>query len=335
MNTFKAFLILLLSHGTAAAQTTITLILPTAKNVDKLDVFDLSQQEFHTLPYKDTTTYHFKKNNIDAYNLRCYVNGKRYWQQIWLDTGHIVVKAHLDSSNMVIDTVINAPAYYAAKKFSANYSALAATKDSMRVNAFLLQEYERNINNPFSYFIGQQYIVRNQNSREQLIRLKMLADLQGEKFSWFLYYKVVAERLNSMLSKGQIDPGDFVFYNATNKPVKLQLTGADYFVLDFWNLACAPCLKDHIAIKPKLKALQEKGIAVIGLSNDDTEKHQTWLAYLNKHQYTWQNLRENKGSLSDFLGINARPAYVIIDKQGKVVGNYNQVSEILKKYGIE
>jgi hypothetical protein len=113
---------------------------------------------------------------------------------VWLNPGNPIIECHTaHDKNLVVDTVINSPIYYTAKKFDADYS-LALNK-----NEFLLDQIKKNIDNPFSLFIARDYINGNQNSRADLLKLKSLLDTQGTKFSWSLLYTLAVDRLNNQL----------------------------------------------------------------------------------------------------------------------------------------
>ncbi|MBY0479116.1 MAG: TlpA family protein disulfide reductase [Chitinophagaceae bacterium] len=336
MRPYKFLIALLTFHLQVAGQTNIQLVLTTDKQIDKVDAFDLSQKEIYSFSYKDTLSFQFKKNSIDCYNIRYHEKGKMYRQQIWLDTGDIVIKSHLAGDDLIIDTVINSPIYYKATDFYKSYSDILKTNDTIEINNFLLNAYEENLNNPFSYAIGQVFLLRNQNSKLNLINFKSLIDRQGNKFNWFLLYPFVVDRINNILSIDNVKITDFTFINSQNQKSKLNLTGADYYIIDFWFLACAPCIRDHKDVKPTLKKLKNKNIQIIGISVDQTDKYNDWRTYLIKNNYSWQNyMQDSKSSLTEHLAIGTYPTYVILNKEGEIIGSYNLFSDISKKFGLD
>lgn len=335
MGSLKFIVALLAIHFEVAAQTNIQLVLATDKQIDKVDVFDLSQKEIYSFPYKDTLSFHFKKTNIDCYNIRYHEKGKMYRQQIWLDSGNIIIKSHIDDDKMVIDTVINSPMYYKSKEFNSSYSSILKTNDTTKINTFLLNAYEENLKNSFSYAIGQNFLLQNQNSKLNLINLKALFNRQGDEFKWFILYPTVVDRVNNILSADKLKITDFTFFNKQNQQSKLNLAGADYYILDFWFLACAPCIQDHKDIKPHLEKLEKKNVQIIGISIDHTDKFNDWRTYLNKNCYSWQNYMQDSGnSVTAHLAIAAYPTYVILNKEGEIIGSYNSFSDISRGYGL-
>jgi len=336
MRYFTILITLLLFYIGVIAQTNIQLIIqnPMQHKIDKVDAFDLSQKELHDYVYGDTLLLHFDKCNIDCYNIRYHEGEKMFRAQLWLDSGNIKIQAHLDEKNLVIDTVINSPTFYYVKAFAKQYFELSKTNDTALLNQFLLDAYEENIGNPFSIMVVDYFVRLNQNSKVNLLKLKKLTAQQGDRFSWFLMYPIAVERLNKMLTVDKLNANDFLFVNNTNKKVKLNLNGAGYYVLDFWFLACPPCVKQHLAIKTNLKKLQQKNVVVIGISTD--ENTSKWKAYLQKHQYNWQNyLQDRDHTIPQQLSVNSFPLYIILDAKGNMINTYNAFSDVLKRFDIK
>ncbi|HVG15479.1 MAG TPA: TlpA disulfide reductase family protein [Chitinophagaceae bacterium] len=166
-----------------------------------------------------------------------------------------------------------------------------------------------------------------------MIKFKSIADGRIEKHNWFLLYPMVRERVNKILSVDRINLSKYSFINLANRKVQLHLSGADYYVLDFWFLACIPCVEQHIEIKKKLVQLRERKVEIIGVSTDnDTKK---WRAYLAKHGYTWQNyLQDQPVTITEDLSISSFPTYIILDKAGDIIDTYNSFPDVLKKFGL-
>lgn len=330
----RFLLVFILFDLQVMGQTNIQVVLHNSKGhkIDKVDAFDFSSVEKYNYIYKDTLNLRFKKTNIDLYNIRYYENGKMFRQQMWLDTGNIIVSAHIDSSKLIIDTVINSPMFYRYLEFTKEYSRLYRDKDTLSLNNFLLETYKINIENPFSLFVGYLYVVINQNIKSNLLNLKRLSDEQGEKFKWFSFYQNVNERLSKILSVSKIDLNKFSFINRANKKITLTLKRAEYYVLDLWFLACPPCVQDHKIIKDMIAELKQKNVEVISISNDANIRG--WKTYLTQNHYTWENYLENRNAFSKYLSITSYPTYIIVDKEGDILESFNSFSDVLKKFGI-
>jgi thiol-disulfide isomerase/thioredoxin len=296
--------------------------------IDKVDIFDLSQKQIFESAYRDTLNFSFDKDNVDCYNIRYFENGTMFRNQIWLDNGDIKIEAHLDATKLVIDTVYNSPKYYEHLKFTQNYARLYKSKDSTALNEMILGYYAKNIDNPLSLMAASSYIILNQNSRPNLSKLKLLADQQGDKFKWFLLYPSVAAQLTNLLASDKLDLDSYSFIDRQNGKVKLPERTKKYYVLDFWFLACPPCVKDHKEIAMSLGFLEKKGAELISISTDEDVKK--WTAYLSKNNYNWQNYLETEASkITETIGIGVYPTYLILDNTGKILNTQNAFSEVL------
>lgn len=326
MRRFVLLVIPLIFNFHLIAQTNIQLVLKTDKHIDSVDVFDESQLEFYTFPFNDTLNVHFNKTNKDSYWIRYHENKKMYRQAFWLDTGNIIIHAHIDTT-LVIDTVINSPFYYEVIKFNSENQNLFKQGDTSRLNRFLEQGITMNINNPFSLSIAYAYLQLNQNSKNNLLALKILLTKQGDKFKWFLLYPAVHERLNNILNVKTINLSDFLFIDKYNKMAHLHLKDAKYYVLDFWFLDCTPCRQDHKKIKSALQKFQQKKIEIISVSKDDD--FNSWKNYLIKNNYTWANFREEKNKkITDSLRISAYPTYIVLNNKAEIIKTYNSIAAV-------
>lgn len=328
-----AFFVLSLS---AFAQTNIQFILKNGYSykIEKLFSSDLSQKEIHEYKFKDTINISFGKKIIDCYNISFYIGDKFYHNQLWLDTGNIRIEAYIDSSKLVIDTVINSPFYYYVKNYNEEISPIWKTKDTLQLNNFMLVKAQKNLDNPFSLSIGQQYLFVNQNIRTNVKNLKDLFAVQGEKFAWHLLYPNSIGRANKILESENYNVLDYKFIDKSKKTVALNLKDAEYYVLDFWFLECAPCLREHKLIDSKLDKLKENSVEVIGISRDKYSKK--WKKYLAKNHYTWSNyLLPAEKKLNDDLSIEAYPYYLLVNKSGTIIGSYKSITQLYKRFGIE
>lgn len=330
---YQIIIALLIFSCQATGQTKIQLILRADAQIEKIDVEDFSFKETFSSKYKDTIDFYFAKTNIDLYNIGCYVNGKKLWKQIWLDTGNIKIHAHVDSTKLIIDTIINSPMYYYVSNFNREFSSYFKTKDTVQINKFLLSKIQSNLENPFSLWAGMLYLNQNQNDKNKLIELKETFTKQGEMFSWFRLYPDVIERMKNILSVNNLNVLDFKFINKQNKVTSLSLKNADFYILDFWFLACVPCRKEHKIIQANLQRITQNKISVIGISTDEYSKE--WKDYLFKNHYSWPNyLQPAIKKLTESLSINAFPSYIVVNKAGEIIGRYNTFSEILRKFNI-
>ena len=323
-------------HFHAVSQTSIQLIVKNIgqHKIDKFDAFDLSENEIYSPAYKDTIILHFNNKKIDCFNLRYHDHDTMFRQQIWLDTGVIKIEAHINSTNLVIDTVINSPMYYKKILFEKKYAEFHKAHDTAALNDFLIKTYQEHIQDPFSLAAAKTYIDFNQNSKSNLLTFKKLFDKQVDKFTWFLIYPAVAERLNKILTVKNINLNNFSFIDKANKKVKLSLKGSEYYVFDCWFLACNPCIEQHKNIKAALSKLRNKKIELIGISIDKNIK--SWNKYLLLNKYTWQNyLQSDEEKITEELSITNYPTYIVLNNNGDIIETYNSFSDVLKHFSIQ
>lgn len=316
-------------HLNSHAQTTIRLILKneTGLPLEKCEVFDLSQKQILKQDYADSLVFHFNSKLPDAYTIRYTAGEKMYRRQCWLNPGDISLYAHISGEDVEIDTVLNAPFYYKMIEFSSTYKTLYNEKDTAKLNEYLLSVFAENINNPFSLNAGMYFTMLNMNNRPELKRLKVLTDKQGGLLKNHLLYDGTVERLNKLLDVLHINLNRYRFQDSLNHKVPLKLTGAGYFILDFWFLNCPPCVAQHREINTLLDSLAIRNVKMISISIDSD--HKAWTAYLKKHSYHWLNLRESTGAkLTKDLEISGYPTYLLVNKDGDILGNYSSFGQL-------
>lgn len=319
--------------ASAHAQTRIHLVLVTNRPIEKVEAYDGDQTEHLEARYQDTVLFSFHTKAPTFYRIGYREADKNRNEVLWLDPGDDTVVAHLQGDKLVIDTVMGSPTYYTVKSFQRAFN-IAVISDTARRNAFLLKAYEDNIGNLYSYAIGSIYLVNNNNNRPALLRLKALVDRQGKSLDWSLWYRGMAERLNAELTIAHIPMANFSLLDRKGKAATISLAGADTYVLDFWFLACGPCVKDHHRIKAMETQLREHRVNLIGISIDQRDQRKTWNAYLAENGYGWPNYLDTRGDLSGFLSLHEFPTYVVLDGQGNIKGTYNNFGDVLKGVGM-
>ncbi|RFZ94339.1 TlpA family protein disulfide reductase [Mucilaginibacter conchicola] len=329
-----AIIILLMLPLSSIAQTTITTVIKSPIKIDSVSMDDVSTTEHYSFPFKDTLTFNFRKKDIDCYNIKYYVNNKRYKNQLWLNAGKISVNAHLtDTSHFIIDTVVNSPFYYHKLTFLKNIALLR--KDSSAYNAALLPEIENHLEQTWSMYLALSYIDYNQNSKDNLLKLKAILVQQKTDFSWFMLYKIAIPRLNELLKVRSFNIAGFAFINRQGKTTDIKLQDYDYYLLDFWFLDCPPCRRDHMWISENLDKIAAQKVKVISIGTDKKELLSDWNKYLAQHKYTWDNYLEpaNK-KITEQLGISDYPSYVLLNSKGEIVRTANSVIDALQQFKI-
>jgi peroxiredoxin len=99
-----------------------------------------------------------------------------------------------------------------------------------------------------------------------------------------------------------------------------------YVLLDFWATWCAPCLKNNPELKRLYKKFKPYGFDIVGVSLDIDKK--AWKAKIKEEELVWHQIftgTENqmiKSPIINDYSIGPIPAYVLIDKNGFIIGRY-------------
>ena len=317
------FLIITLFQSNTFAQTNVKLIMTGSQSdeIIRSDMFDRNQHEIYEKTYSDTLTYHFTKSpKVEEFWIRYFTGDKMFRNTIWLDKGEVIVYVHLGKEELVIDSIINS----SIDDDINNYYRELKHVPREKINSFKLEQIEKFINTPFSFDIGDSYLMNNSMSKQNLLPLKDVFKLQGKQFTNRNDYQNVVGKLNILLSIDQINLKNYFFTDRFNKIKQTQIPNAKYYLLDFWHLGCAPCREDHKKIKSNLNNFNNKGVEVIGISTD--ENIGDWQNYLSLNGYNWTNFNvpENNKILDD-LKIGSYPSYFLIDSNFNFIGVFANI----------
>ncbi|MDC7996952.1 TlpA family protein disulfide reductase [Gilvibacter sediminis] len=305
----------------------LTLTISSEQQIDSVWISDIGQTDSHHLPFESTIKHNFKKNINDLYNIGVYINGKRKTQQIWLDGEEVIVKGSV-ADRFEIDTVINSEMYYSSMAFSEQYKQMKeAQVDSLSFDKFLLQQIESNIEHPFSHIIALNYISRNQNDKVKLKALLPVYEKQPDSIK--THFLSAFSRLESTLNVDEVEIAQYEYTTLEKKISGLNLDPNKTYLLDFWFVACPPCIRDHKQIAQNMEVFENNDITLIGISRD--QDHDIWKNYLDKYQYTWPNYREvvdeHAAKLTKDLTIWSFPTYILITEGGKINGRFNSFKD--------
>lgn len=306
----------------------LNIIVKYDKKIDSVWVSDFGQTESYFLPFKDTIKVNFNTKINDLYRIDFYTKNGRIDNQFWLNGTNIILSGNLNKK-IEIDTVLNSDLYYKSISFYKNYfDLIQSKKDSATIDEFLLNKVTENINNPFSFAVADPYIERNQNNKNKIRKLFNLLAVQNDTLKNHIISN--HRKIENILTVSSIDISNYKFDNIDNKLSSIEFEKSKTYLMDFWFINCAPCVKDHKLISNKLDLLKEKNVELIGISTD--RNHADWKEYLTKHNYSWKNYREVESlkRVTQDMAIWYFPTYLLINNNGEIKGRYNSFEDFEK-----
>ena len=122
---------------------------------------------------------------------------------------------------------------------------------------------------------------------------------------------------------------------------------ADYsgqvILLNFWATWCMPCRQEMPAIELLWQQYREKGLVVVGVSNDDIGKQKRVLTFIKKMNLSFPILLDDESTVSNLYDVSGIPVSYLIGRDGiliaKIVGTrewdsqeaFSLVENLLKK----
>ena len=111
-----------------------------------------------------------------------------------------------------------------------------------------------------------------------------------------------------------------------------ELNTKNYLLLDFWASWCVPCRKGNPHLLSLYSKYKDKGLEIVGISDDDGNLPAWKKAVEQDHIGVWKHvLRGLKHTASGFdkseditepFGIHTLPTKILIDKNGMIIGRY-------------
>lgn len=132
------------------------------------------------------------------------------------------------------------------------------------------------------------------------------------------------------LGSGSTAP-DFVSTDLNGETISLESFQGKYLLIDFWAGWCVPCIKNLPDLKEIDKQFNSKGLEILGVSLDESKEK--WKKSVSNHKVeNWKQIYvgldniHKKGSISARYKIQPIPAYILIDKNGKIIDRYLSAS---------
>jgi peroxiredoxin len=124
---------------------------------------------------------------------------------------------------------------------------------------------------------------------------------------------------------------DFTVTLLNDESCRLSTLKGKVVLIDFWATWCGPCRKEIPNLKEYYKALNKKGLEIIGISLD--VKEEKLQEYIKKEQLAWNISFSGKGwedETARAYGVRSIPSYWLIDKKGHL-RHFGLREEALKK----
>jgi len=248
-----------------------------------------------------------------------------------LDKMHVLSAAY-DKANM---------AYIAAKKAGKSEAeqetlkeVATAAKDKMDPLRDEMGKIDMEFikSHPDSYYAG--YALRWKTSSLPLAESKQLYARLSDRLKQSNYGKEIAAEIKSLEggSAGSV-ASVFSSMDINGQPLGLaDFKGKKYVLLDFWASWCVPCRKGNPHLLSLYSKYKDKGLEIIGVSDDDMN-HEAWKkAVAQDNIGVWKHILrglkrtatgyDKSADISEPYAIHTLPTKILIDKNGIIVGRY-------------
>lgn len=115
---------------------------------------------------------------------------------------------------------------------------------------------------------------------------------------------------------GSVAP-EFELKDLNGNLVKLSSLRGKYVLIDFWASWCGPCRKEIPNVKNVHDAFGDKGLTVVGLSVDNSEK--AWRKAVEEEQVKYLQLYDSEGVTWKLYDFNGIPFMILISPEGVIL----------------
>jgi peroxiredoxin len=115
---------------------------------------------------------------------------------------------------------------------------------------------------------------------------------------------------------------DFNLPDPSGKSISLSSFRGKYVLIDFWASWCGPCRKENPNVVKAYNQFKSKNFTILGVSLD--QKKDAWVKAIQDDGLAWSHVSDLKfweSAVVPLYGINAIPANILLDPQGKVIAS--------------
>lgn len=147
------------------------------------------------------------------------------------------------------------------------------------------------------------------------------------------YVKDFAQGVESMRATvaGQIAP-EISLPNPEGEIKKLSDLRGSIVMVDFWAAWCGPCRRENPNVVKLYNKYKDQGFEIYGVSLDRNKED--WVKAIEKDGLTWTQVSDLKyfnSEAAKTYSINAIPATVLLDKEGRIIARNLRGEELEKK----
>ena len=197
------------------------------------------------------------------------------------------------------------------EKLKAASQALDALQKQRRNEIFsLLPQYTTSM--PFAVIISSYFGVDNVDEAEKV----------WEQFDPSIRHCYALKRLEDLIQRSKScaighEAPDFELATPTGEKIKLSSLRGKYVLVDFWASWCGPCRKEIPNIKKVYAEFKDKGLEVVGVSIDNSDK--AWKKALEEEKLDYLQLGDPKNITSKLYNYNGIPFIILISPEGIIL----------------